>query len=723
MIRRWSFAGLFIGIVLTLALLSIRLFDPNTLSTLRGAGFDTLQRIWPRENTNAQPVRIVDIDEASLKKLGQWPWPRTELAKLVDELSELGAAAIAFDIIFPESDRMSPDLVLQDPTVKQALGSSGLALTGSLPNNDFIFAKAISERPVILAFAGSAGAQDVPYLPKAGFAQTGLSALKAVPIIKNVIQNIDILNQSASGIGDINLDLRGDQGITRQIPLLLSDGKTYYPSLVLESLRVAQGVDTFVVNASPDTENAIDSIRIGDLEFPVGDKGQLSIYFSHDTPELYVSAEQIISGTARETLRPKIASNIVLIGTSAVGLLDTRTSSLGEAIPGVSVHAQALQQILSGAFLKRPEWAAASEYIFVGLTGLLISIGMILFRPIPVVASLFGVIGLLVFISTYAFRSFGVLFDATFPILAISTIFLSTIAFKLLVTDREGRQLRSVFSHYVAPSILAEIENNPKSLKLGGETRDVTVMFVDIQNFTPLGEKLKPEVLVGVVNNLLSTCSSGILAHGGTIDKFIGDAVMAFWNAPIARADHQYHASLAALEIQRLMGEYNSNESNKSLLAPLGLWPVSVRVGLASGPAIVGNMGSIERFDYSVLGETVNIASRAEGICKQVGHNIVIAGELQSKTKTMAILGAGAVEIRGKSKKIPIHLVFGDEATCQKPDFLSFAVQYEAIVKSLRDKKSKSSLKNLLNQAKANSPEHSTFLDSLSSRISDYKIN
>ena len=722
MIRRRSFAGLLIGLLVTLTLLGIRLLDPNTLSTLRGAGFDSLQRIWPRENATAQPVRIVDIDEASLKKLGQWPWPRTELAKLVDELSELGAAAIAFDIIFPEPDRMSPDRILNEPAVKQALGASSPALSTSLPNNDVAFAKAISERPVILAFAGSAGAQDSPFLPKAGFAQTGLPALNAVPIIKNVIQNIDILSHAASGLGDINLDLRGDQGITRQIPLLLSDGKTYYPGLVLESLRVAQGVDTIVVNASADTENAIDSIRVGDLEFPSADNGQLSIYFSHNNPDLYVSAEQIISGTARETLRPKIAGHIVLIGTSAVGLLDTRTSSLGEAIPGVSVHAQALQQILSGAFLKRPEWAAASEYLFIALTGLLISIGMVLFRPLPVVSSLFGVIGLLAFISAYAFRSFGILIDATFPILAISTIFLTTIAFKLLVTDREGRQLRSVFSHYVAPSILAEIENNPKSLKLGGETRDVTVMFVDIQNFTPLGEKLKPEVLVGVVNNLLSTCSAGILAHGGTIDKFIGDAVMAFWNAPIAQADHQYLASHAALKIQNLMDEFNSDELNKSLLDPLGLWPISVRIGLASGPAIVGNMGSLERFDYSVLGETVNIASRAEGLCKQVGHNIIIAGELQRKTKTMAILSAGAVQVRGKSQKTPIHLIIGDELIYQTPEFMTFAAQYESIVKGLRDKKSKSSLNNLLNQAKNQSPQHSAILDKLAGRISDYEI-
>ncbi len=697
------------------------MFDPNALNTLRGAGFDSLQRIWPRQNSELQPVRVVDIDETSLKKLGQWPWPRTELAKLVDELSELGAAAIAFDIIFPEPDRMSPDLIFKDSAVKLAFGSSGPNATAVLPNNDAIFAKAISGRPVILAFAGGTSAVDLPILPKAGFAQTGLPALNAVPQIEHVTQNLDVLNQAATGLGDINLDLRAEQGIARQIPLLLSDGKSFYPSLVLESLRVAQGADTIVVNASPNTEGAIDTIRVGDIEFPVADNGQLSIYYSRNTPELFVSAAQIISGAAREELRPKIAGHIVLIGTSAVGLLDTRTSSLGEAIPGVSVHAQALQQIMSGAFLKRPEWAAASEYVLVGLTGLLISIGTVLLRPLPVLASLFAIIGLIAFATAYAFRNFGVLIDITFPILAISTIFLANIAFKLLVTDREGRQLRNVFSHYVAPSILTEIESNPQSLKLGGETRDVTVMFVDIQNFTRLAENLKPEVLVGVINNLLSTCSTGILAKGGTIDKFIGDAVMAFWNAPIAQMDHQYLASLAALEIQKKMEIFNADETNQIILTPHGLWPISVRVGMASGPAIVGNMGSLERFDYSVLGETVNLASRAEGICKQVGHNIIIAGELQGKTSSLAILNGGAVQMRGKSLKTPIYLVLGDENSKQTPEFQSFEAQYDTIVNRLLAKKPSSNLNSQIKLAKTQNPNHAILLEKLSSRIADYE--
>ena len=721
MLKNRLLPSLLIGLLVTALLIFLRIMDPITLSTMRGAGFDTMQRLWPRRSDKTLPVRIVDIDEASLKKLGQWPWPRTELAKLVNELSELGAAAIAFDIIFPEPDRLSPDRILSDPAIKQLLGPTALDPLTILPNNDQIFAKAISGRRVVLAYAGGLGATAKPAATKAGFAQTGLPALNAVPALELVHPNIDILEKAADGLGIINIDFRREQGTARQIPLLLSDGKSYYPSLVLETLRVAQGIDTYVVNGAPNTENILNSIRIGDIEIPVSDDGQLTIYYSHNAAETYVSAERIINGAERETLRPMIANNIVLVGTSATSLQDTKTSSLGEAIPGVSVHAQAIEQILSGSFLKRSDLNYYFELLFVGGLGLLISVGTALFRPMPMIVGLFAILSSLLLGAAYAFRDFGLLIDLTFPILSIATIYLATIAFKLLVTDREGRMLRNVFSHYVAPSILAEIEHNPKALKLGGEMRDVTVMFVDIQNFTPMGESLNPEELVATVNTLLSACSAGILSKGGTIDKFIGDAVMAFWNAPIAQNDHQYLASLAALDIQNKISEFNTDKINQERLKPHNLWPVSVRVGLATGSAIVGNMGSLERFDYSVLGETVNLASRAEGLCKKIGHNIVIAGQIQPKTKSLAILGAGAVVVRGKKTKTAIHIVLGDEVLAASPDYQSFSNSYELIAEELRISKNGRIRANLIKQAKIDHPSQSQFLEKLESRIADYQ--
>jgi adenylate cyclase len=702
--------GVLIGILMTAIMLTVRIYDPITIATMRGAGFDTLQRIWPRKDQNPPAIRIVDIDETSLKKLGQWPWPRTDLAKLLDRLNELGAATIVFDIVFPERDRMSPDQVLNNVEIKQLLPQTGNSTP--LPNNDEIFAQAISNRPVVTAFAKAITGNATPPRTKASFAQINLPALGAPPKLQNTVQNLEVLDQVAAGIGGIDINLQQEQGIARQIPMLWSDGKTYYPSLTLEALRVVQSESTYVINGSASTEDTIDSIRVGAVEIPVSENGQFSVYYSHEDPKLYVSASKLLGEQNIETMRPLIADHIVLIGTSATGLLDTRTSSLGESIPGVSIHAQALQQILSKRFLQRPQWIIASEYCFIGLLGLLISVFTTLIRPLPLVFGLVASLTAIVFASTYAFNNLGFLVDVTFPILASATIFLSTIAFRLLVTEREGRQLRNVFSHYVAPSILAEIESNPTALKLGGETRDITVMFVDIENFTPMCEVLKPEVLVKVVNTLLSVCSHAILKNGGTIDKFIGDATMAFWNAPVPQTDHQYMACLAALDIQTELANFNADETNQTTLKPFGLWPVSVRTGLASGHAIVGNMGSLERFDYSALGETVNIASRAEGVCKDIGHNIVIAGEVTPKTKSLALIEAGKVMVRGKSLKTTAHILVGNESVAGSENFHKFLYRYHSILADFKAAK--------IQQAIQDFPSYSKFLQKLEARQSDY---
>ena len=655
-------------------------------------------------------MRIVDIDEASLKKLGQWPWPRTDLAKLLDRLNELGAATIVFDIVFPERDRMSPDQILNDSAIKQLLPQSSSSIP--LPNNDEIFARAIANRPVVTAFAKAITGSASPPRAKASFAQINLPALGAPPKLQKTVQNLEILDQAAAGTGGIDINLQQDQGIARQIPMLWSDGISYYPNLTLEALRVVQGESTYVINGSASTEDTIDSIRVGAIEIPVSENGQFSVYYSHDDPKLYVSASEILAAQSLETLRPLFADHIVLIGTSAVGLLDTRTSSLGESIPGVSIHAQTLQQILSKRFLQRPQWIIASEYFFIGLLGLLITVFTALIRPLPLVIGLIASLVSLVFAATYAFNYLGFLVDVTFPILASATIFLSTIAFRLLVTEREGRLLRNVFSHYVAPTILAEIENNPTALKLGGESREITVMFVDIENFTPMCEVLEPEVLVKVVNTLLSVCGHAILENGGTIDKFIGDATMAFWNAPVPQNDHQYMACLAALNIQSEIANFNADKANQVLLKPYGIWPVSVRIGLASGPAIVGNMGSSERFDYSALGETVNVASRAEGVCKDVGHNIVIAGEITPKTKSLAVVDAGRMMIRGKSVKTNAHILVGDGAVAVSENFQAFLKRYQLLLADLKAAK--------IQQAIQDFPLYSKFLQKLEVRKSDY---
>ncbi|WP_119389570.1 CHASE2 domain-containing protein [Taklimakanibacter lacteus] len=686
---RKTWAGLATGIAILIGLTFLRGYDPPLLQYMRNAGFDQLQRLWPREKQDL-PVRIVDIDEASLARLGQWPWSRKQLAGLIDELGTLGAAAVAFDIVFPEPDRLSPSRFAEDPDLIASLSPAAREeIATSFPNNDDLFAQAIQGKPVILAFSNAPGNVRKTPPRTAGFAQTGLDASKAPPLIQSVAANIDKLEAAAAGFGGINLDLAREQGIARRVPMLWTDGSPagFYPSLPLEALRVAQGAQTIVVNASEVTENAIESIRVGDFEVPVAEDSSFTVRYRRDAPDIYVSAYRLISGAEREALAPLINGNIVFVGTSAAGLLDVRTTSLGETVPGVLIHAQVIEQILRGEYLMRPQWVGGAELLaFVALGLVLVAIIM---YSTPLVATAAGVVavGALGFASAYAFRSLGILIDATFPILGIILTFLSTLAFRLLVTDSDRRMLRNAFGHFVSPDVLHEIEQHADALALGGEVKDITVLFVDIRGFTSLSEKLPPDNLVSLINTLLDRWSSAIIATGGTIDKFIGDSIMAFWNAPLTKADHQYHAALAGLGIRKATADLNAEEAFGNILKERGRWPLQCGVGMCTGPACVGNMGSQTRFDYSAVGETVNIAARTETASKRANFDIVIAGDLDAATRRLAILPAGHVAMAGRSSDMQIWAVAGDEKMAQSPVFAELRSLHDKLVDDLANKR------------------------------------
>ena len=715
--------GLLFGLVVLAATLTLRTADPVQVSSQRATSFDGLQQIWPRENQPPQPVRIVDIDEASLAELGQWPWPRQKLATLVDELSRLGAAAIVFDIVFPEADRLSPRKLASDPAFASVFTNVQADIV-KLPDFDQDFAAAIAGKPVVMGFARGTGAMSSTIPIKSGFAQTGASAIDAPFRINTVTTNLPELDAAAAGIGGFNIDLAGEQGVARQLPLIWSDGTRFYPSLVTEALRVAQGVDTLVVNADADIPNIIQSLRIGEIEVPLTDNATMVMHFRPDDRDMYVSAADVIGGKKRDALRSKIEGNIVFIGTSAVGLVDNRTSPLGASIPGVSIHAQAAEQILSGQFLQRPGYLPELEFVITGLLGLLTLCLASFAKPwtniLVTTAAALGIIAATI----YLFRHQGLLFDPTFPLFSLTLVFVASTAFRLLVTDRHGRQMRNMFGHYVAPTVLAEIEKNPDSLKLGGEVRDVTVMFVDIADFTPLSEKLKPDELVQVVNGLWDVCSEAVLAEQGTIDKFIGDAIMAFWNAPLRCDGHQKRAALAALRIRAAVKSYNEDPATKALLIERGAWPLSIRAGLASGPACVGNMGSKQRFDYSVLGETVNIAARAEGAGKQVHHDLVIAGQLAPETKALALLHAGYVKLKGKTAREPLHIIVGSQSEATTEHFLKLVTGHNHVVKLLSEPtagKKRSLTQQLLGEMALHDQNLENYFKALPNRTDDLR--
>jgi adenylate cyclase len=703
-------------------LVALRVFDPGFFGTLRGAGFDTLQRAYPRVMEQPQPVRIVDVDEASLKALGQWPWSRITLAKLVTELTDMGAAVIAFDMVFPEPDRLSPRRILDDPAVAAILGST--VTMSNLPDSDAVFAAALAGRPVVMGFVSSPGKFVKGSLViKAGFAQTGAPASLAPPPLERIIANLPAFDAAAAGVGGFNIDLDSEQGVARRIPLLWTDGENFSPSLVIEALRVAQHASTVVVNAVADTENEIESIRVEDIEIPTMEDGSFLLHYRPNPVDLYVSAIDVLTASKREAVQPLIAGHIVYVGTSAVGLKDIRTTALAETLPGVSFHAQATEQMLSGRFLSRPEWVKAIEYLMVLFTGVAIAAVGAIYRPWAAFGLATGLALAWVTAVVFTFKGQGLLLDFTYPLIALAVLSLVSAAYRLVITDKDGRDMRRMFGHYVAPSVLADIERNPQNLKLGGEVRDVTVMFVDIANFTPLSEKLSPEELVYTINGLWNACSKSILEHEGTIDKFIGDAIMAFWNAPVPVANHQYLAAKAALGIRKAVASYNEIETVAVLLRERRIDPISVRIGLASGPACVGNMGSSERFDYSVLGETVNTAARTESSCKSLGHDILVAGNLHSKTQELAFLKAGHTAMKGKSQPEPVNALVGDEVERNSAAFTELQREHDHLAAKLAEKpkaRALAPIKQLLDEMALRHPTCGRYLRAMADRAGDY---
>lgn len=672
---RTQLVGLIIGLALVAALTVLRASDPPLLRLARDVTFDEYQRLAPRDFEDV-PVRIVDIDEASLKAFGQWPWPRDRLAALVDRLSEMGASVIAFDILFSEPDRLSPRTVVRDiPNVDKAL-------LGRLPDNDEIFARSIAGPPVVLGFGLST---EGSYLPpvKAGFAFTGESLFAAPPKIDAATPLRPQFAIDAAGIGHISLDPGRPSAVVRTIPLLLSDGQQLYPNLALEALRVAQGASTYILAGAPDVQDVLTEVKVGEFVIPVTAAGELWLYVSPDRAERYVSASRVLApdGPSAQT-RAAIEGSIVFVGTSAAGLQDIRTTALGHNVPGVSLHAQTVEQVLSGRFLARPDWADGLEILSIAAAGSLLVLLTTFVSPAVALACGLLITALALVASWLAFVYMGLLLDPLAPILAGSVTHFAATAYRFLVTDRERRVVRRAFGQYLSPSLLYRIEHTHDALRLGGDDRELTIMFVDVRNFTEISERLAPTEVVRFLNTLLDALSRHVIANEGTLDKFIGDSIMAFWNAPVDVADHAGKAVRAALAMRETLARLNDSDA-------FGFGDeqkVRIGVGIHTGLACVGNMGAEMHFDYSAVGDAVNVAARIESACKDLGFDILVSETTAKSADHYALLEAGALPLRGKSTRTQVYAVVGDEAVAASTEFAELHGIHGELIAALRSR-------------------------------------
>jgi adenylate cyclase len=665
--------------------LALRVWDPSPVARLRALVFDTYQQIRPRAFDPGLPVRIVDIDEESLKRVGQWPWPRTMLADLVRKLGENGAAAIGFDMVFPEPDRLSPANALHFWPKSDALASLR-AEVEKLPSNDQVLAEAIGNAPVVLGFIAAPQGTAIP-ATKAGFAHGGDDPRLFAPYYSGAAASLPELQAKASGAGSLNWLPEHDQ-IIRRMPMVVHIGDNLYPSLAADLLRLAQGGSTYMVKssgASGETafgeKTGIAKVRVGDYEVPTEANGQMWMRFTHQAKERYLPAWRVLNG---EIGKDDIEGRLLIIGTSAAGLLDLRATPLDASVPGVELHAQAIEQILQGAFLQRPDFAQPAELLYILLLGSIVA--FLIYRSgaamsaVLVALAIAAVVGL----SWYAFDVLGWLVDPVYPALALIAIYVAGTLFMFLRTERERNRVRHAFSHYMAPALVERLAGDPSRLKLGGETRDMTLLFSDVRGFTGISEGLDAEELTRFLNSLFTPLSNIILEEQGTIDKFMGDAVMAFWNAPLDDKEHPSHACSAALRMMRAMDDLNARWRSEAEAKGRPFKPVKLGIGLNTGVCCVGNLGTETRFDYSVIGDNVNVASRLEGQSKTYDLGTIVGESTTARAPDFAFLELDLLKVKGRTEATRIFGLLGDGATKQSKSFIHLSARHAEFLRRFR---------------------------------------
>ena len=660
--RRFGVARL-LCLALLIGFAALRIADPFAVEEIRLRTFDAFQVIEPRMKA-ARPVTIIDVDEKSLAKLGQWPWPRTRIADLVDKLTALGAVVIAFDIVFAEPDRLNPGVAAD--TIPN-LDEETRAKLRALPSNDQLFADAIRRSRVVLGQSG------FPYvlgefdksLPVTGLAMRGEEPQPFLIDFQGLLRNVPVLEQAAAGRGLFTIKNERD-GIVRRVPMIMLAQGATMPSLSFEMLRVASGSGTILTKAE---KAGLQSVGVRGFEIPTDRNGQVWVHFARRDPSIYVSALDVLEGRVPPE---KIAQKLVLVGTSAVGLLDVKTTPVDPVMPGVEIHAQVLESVLSRSVLSQPSYAIAAEFLAAIVLGVLVIAFAPMLGPVTLVAvgALFGTV--LIGTSWYFYTVHRLLIDFTYPLLSTTSIYLTLIFTSFVREQKQRRQIRSAFGQYISPALIEQLAQSPEKLVLGGEEREMTIMFSDVRGFTTISESYKhdPQGLTALMNRFLTPLTNAILDRKGTIDKYMGDAIMAFWNAPLDDKEHQLNACEAALDMLERIDALNQEREIEAENGGHPYIPINVGVGLNTGSCVVGNMGSNLRFDYSVLGDSVNLASRLEGQSKDYGFPIIIGAKTAMAVKEkFAILELDFIMVKGKTEPEVIYAIAGREDIAQSGRF------------------------------------------------------
>ncbi|MDR1578716.1 MAG: adenylate/guanylate cyclase domain-containing protein [Synergistaceae bacterium] len=643
--RGKSFAAVALGALASAALTVLYLSRPATLTRLDFRIYDMLLPLRAAPAPSPIPV-IIDIDEASLSDYGQWPWPRYLVADLVRALGDYGVAAVGIDIIFAEPDNSSPSQVASYLNRDRGLDVGFTGLPTPLRDYDALLADAVANSRIVLgAYATSAAGVPpdesqavkihlrerigaIPYEPRLSSAFGAILPLP--PLRENAV------------IGFINVDPDPD-GIVRKIPLLIRAGGNIYPSLALRALMTAAGASDIMVTSGPD---GLESLRMGRFGANVTPSGEMYIPFigpSRTYP--YYSASDALRGRIpRDALRGRIA----FIGTSAAGLLDIRTTPFDKVYPGVEVHAAAIDALIAGNSIIMPSWTADMQLAYIIIAGIL-SASLFGFAP-PVLYVPFAAaaVGAPIALARYFFaRGYFVS-----PLYAVMTVALSgalVLVFRFWQENRQRKRIKATFSRYVSPKVVNRVMLEKGDLLAGAE-RVVSIVFTDIRGFTSISERLTPQQTVNLLNRYFAPMTALVQESDGTLDKFIGDALMAFWNAPVETPDHARRAIDAALSMGERLQTMNAElESDFGLTLRMG-------AGIHTGAVYVGNMGSRDLVNYTLIGDNVNIASRLEGLCPKYGVPATTSGDTADEAgDAFAYQYLDTIKVKGRSAPIKIY--------------------------------------------------------------------
>jgi adenylate cyclase len=500
---------------------------------------------------------------------------------------------------------------------------------------------------------------------KTGFAVRGPDPGPFLVTFAGLLRNVPVIEEAAAGRGVFSIRPERD-GIVRRVPIVMRAQGSMVPSLSMELLRVVTNSGAILVRTD---QAGVQSVAVPGLQVPTDQNGRFWVHFNRHDPARYISAKDVVQGRVP---RDRVEGKLVLIGTSAAGLLDVKTTPVSAAMPGVEVQAQVLESALTKSLLTYPNYAIGAELLVAVLVGLAIIIVAPILRASIVIALGAIVVAALIGASWYLYSQYNLLIDFTYPLMSSLFVYLTLIFVNYFKEQKQRQQIRAAFGFYLSPALVEQLARSPEKLVLGGEERKMTILFSDVRGFTTISEHYKhdPQGLTRLMNRFLTPLTNAIIERKGTIDKYIGDAIMAFWNAPLDDPQQESNACEAALEMLARADKLNQEFKREAEENGGKYMPLRVGIGLNTGPCVVGNMGSDFRFNYSVLGDTVNVASRLEARTKDYRIPIVIgAGTEQHAKEKFATMEIDRIQVKGKTEPETVFTVLGRAELDQDSNF------------------------------------------------------